>query len=212
MLAVLMALAMMLTTAPAFAAGHYGGGGGGGGHGGGGSGGSGSPTSMYPVNAPSGATATIGFTTSRGYGSATMRITANLPIPSTCAVPYAVALSGYTYTDETQGTEINAYFASLPTPIAYPKVMLPAGSAGAPYCDAAGWHYPGGALIPSGTLTEWSYNQDFAKGFIGSASVINTTLTENDVLFKYPGPNQKLIMLNVRSNPHRGTEGGGGDH
>jgi len=167
---------------------------------------------MYPVNAPTGATATIGFTTSRGYGSATMRITANLPIPSTCAVPYAVALDGTTYTDLTPGIDINTYFATLPTPIPYPKVMLPAGAAGAPYCDTAGWHYPGGAIIPAGTLTEWSYNQDFAKGFRGSAFVINTTLTTNNTLFKYPGPNQQIIALNVRTNPNKGTEGGGGDH
>ena len=220
-LAILLTLAMMLTTAPAFARGPGGGSGGGSG----GSGGSGAPVPMTRVYAPTGTTATIGFTTSRGYGSATMRITANLPLPTTtCDIPYAVDLTGTTYTTK---VEIHEYFANLtsetgePAPIVYPKVMFVAGTGIASYtCADSGtttaWTFynSNGDVIGTavgGDIHEFGYNQDFAQGFIGSSTdavrVIDTTASAT--LFKY-GP----VTLAVRVNPNRpaggGEEGGGG--
>lgn len=199
-LAILMALAMLLTSAPAFAQGHHGGGGGGGG-----GGSSHSPVKMYSVQPPTtDSSATIGWTISKGYGSATLRIMANLPLPASCVVPYSVRLKGSTLTTPaTTPIDITTYLASLGK--SNPRVMLAAGEAGAPVCDQATgvWRLNGVAIAP-GTLVEWAYNQDFAKGFKGTAEVFNNTT--DATLFAYPNPATTAeISLLVRINPHKGS-------
>ena len=198
--AILLALAMLVTTAPAFARGGNGGGGGGGG-----GGSAHRPSAMYPVNPPAGSSATIGWTTSRGFGSATLRITANLPVPAACAVPYSVLLDGTTLTTPaTTPINITTYLASLGK--TNPRVLLPAGSTGAPYCSNDVWYYPNSTtVIPTGTLVEWAYNQDFAKGFVGTARIINTA-TGGTTLYAYPNPaTSDKISLPVRINPNKGS-------
>ena len=201
---IFVALAMVMTMGTAFA--RYGPPGGSGGGGGRGSG-THAPVSMYPVYPPtSDSSATIGWTISKGFGSSTLRITANLPVPSTCTVPYSVRLTGTTLTDPTTTPiDITEYLTRPSVGKDNPRVMLPAGEAGAPTCDEATntWYAPDGTVISAGTLMEWAYNQDFGKGFEGTAEVFNNT--SSVVYFAYPKPGTgETIKLPVRVNPNKG--------
>lgn len=184
------ALSLGLWAPVAFAAGR---GPGTGGHGGAveGPGGSGKSVSMTPTSsAPSGSAATIGWTVSRGFGSATLRVSATgLPLPTTtCDVPYSVHLSGTSLTDPPQ---------SAPTSIDTIGAMSVAGTT-PPTCSlvdgVATWTVNGSPV----TTSEFGFNQDFPTGFTGSAAIVNSSGTD---LFTYSG-----VELPVRVNSHkRGT-------
>ena len=200
------ALAMVMTMGTAFAqGGPPAGRGGGGGHGGGRGGVHGgvthAPVDMVAVSAPTGSSATIGWTTSKGFGSATVRVTANLPVPlGTCIVPYFVNLEGTTYMVDAQGNPLPDQPDINTTGITNPKEMVPAGETGAPYCEDGVWYTPTGDEITSGTI-EFAYNQDFSTGFKGTVYVENSAETK---YFQYPATGEAPLMLPVKVNPNKG--------